>query len=257
MTRTERDPAMRLAVLSDLHANLPALEAVLADARRRGADRFLCLGDIVGCGPQPEECVRLIRDIGAVTVLGNHDAWALRPAARMPRDAPPAEPPGLRPAGPMLKPASRAWLRRLPHVAQAHGVALVHGSFCRPEQWPYLDSAAAARASFARQLARVAFFGHTHAPGLWEEGGDRFITPEPGREIRLGTERRCALNPGSVGNPRTPPHATDPRAQYLIFDTDRLGVTFHRVAYDVAACVAAMRAVGLPEEMLNRVELGY
>lgn len=248
---------MKLAVLSDIHANLPALEAVLAGARRRGAEQYLCLGDIVGYGPQPEECARLIRRLGAVTVLGNHDAWAVRPVALSRLEVSPTVVPGLRHARDCLTPPTCAWLRRRPYTALAWGVAAVHGSFHRPEKWPYLNEAVAARASFQRQPLPVAFFGHTHEPGYWQEGGDRFITPPPGRETRLGMDRRYALNPGSVGNPRTPSHEADPRAQYLLFDTATLGVSFCRVAYDVAACVAAMKAAGLPEEMISRVELGY
>lgn len=248
---------MKIAVLSDIHANLVALEAVVTDARHRGATRFVCLGDIVGYGPRPAECVQSIRRLDARTVIGNHDAWSVRPVAWSRLAVSPTAIEGLRHARAQLSPHERAWLRQLPFIAHLENFALVHGSFHRPERWPCLASAADARSSFRQQPSRIAFFGHTHTPGFWEENGGRFIEPPPGRPIRLAAHNRYALNPGSVGNPRTPAHAADPRAQYLLFDTERLAVTFHRVAYDVAACVAAMRAAGLPEEMISRVELGY
>ena len=181
---------MKLAVLSDIHANLSALEAVLADACRRGAEKFLCLGDIVGYGPQPEECVRLIRRLSAVTVLGNHDAWAVCPVALSRLEVSPTVVPGLRHTRDCLMPSTRVWLRRRPYTAQAWGVAAVHGSFHRPEEWLYLTDAVAARTSFQWQRLRVAFFGHTHESGYWQEGGYRLITPPPGRKIRLWADRR-------------------------------------------------------------------
>jgi len=248
---------MTIAVIADIHANLHALEAVLKDARQRGAERFLCLGDIVGYGAQPEECVQLIRSIDAATVLGNHDAWALRPEALAVFAVSSPVTPGLEHSRLRLSTASKRWLQHRPYTVQEWSVAGVHGGFYRPEKWPYLDSAGAARASFQRQPTTVAFFGHTHEPGYWQEGGDRLIKPTPNYALRLGTNRRYALNPGSVGNPRTPSREADPRAQYLLFDSDNFSVSFIRVAYDMRACITAMREAGLPEEMMSRVESGY
>ena len=136
---------MKLAVLADIHANLHALEAVLEDARKRGADKFLCLGDIVGYGAQPEECVRLIRTIGAPTVMGNHDAWAVRPVALSRLAVSPTMVPGLKLAMVQLTDDSKLWLRDLPYTVQNWGVSGVHGSFHRPQKWPFLDSPEAGR----------------------------------------------------------------------------------------------------------------
>jgi predicted phosphodiesterase len=248
---------MKLAVLSDIHANLNALEAVLEDARNRGAEKFLCLGDIVGYGPQPEECVQSIQSLGAPTVIGNHDAWAVRPVALSRLAVSPTTVPGLQLARLQLSDACKLWLRELPYTVQQWSVSGVHGSFHRPEKWSYLSSPEATRASLLRQPTAIAFFGHTHEPGFWSEGGERFITPTPNRPYRLGPDRRYVLNPGSVGNPRTPAHRSDPRAQYLLFDSDNLSVIFVRVDYDVQATIAAMKDAGLPDEMMSRMELGY
>ena len=256
-TQTEPVSRVKLGVISDIHANLPALKAVIRDARRHGVDRILCLGDIVGYGPQPAECVRAIRQVAATTVLGNHDAWAVRPVAWSRLAVSPTVIPGLKHARAELSSEEQAWLRQLPLVAHTEGMALVHGSFHRPALWPYLDDASAASASLSRQPSQVSFFGHTHEAGYWQEGRNQFITPALNRETRLRRHRRYAVNPGSVGNPRTPAHRADPRAQYLLFDTITLGVTFRRVAYDVTACVSALRTADLPEEMISRIELGY
>ncbi len=249
---------MKIAVLSDIHANLHAFEAVLKDARRRGADGFFCLGDIVGYGAQPEECVQLVRSIGAVTVKGNHDVWALQPVAMPPEETAPTAISGMDCTKRRSTKDSRDWLRQLPYTAQAWGVACTHGSFHQPEKWGYLDTPNEAAASFRRQPTRTAFYGHTHAAGFWQEGGDRFIPAQPKTcTFRLGPNFRYALNPGSVGNPRTPIHQPDPRAQYMIYDTDKFSATFIRVAYNIKACIAVMKAAGLSEEMMARMELGY
>jgi predicted phosphodiesterase len=256
-TRTEPTSHVKLGVISDIHANLSALEAVIQDARRHGVGRVVCLGDIVGYGPQPAECVRVVQQVAATVVMGNHDAWAVRPVAWSRLAVSPTVIPGLKHARTKLSSAERAWLRQLPLVACTDGVSLVHGSFHRPALWPYLDDAFTALASLSRQPSQMSFFGHTHEAGYWQEGRDQFITPALNREIRLRRDCRYALNPGSVGNPRTPSHRADPRAQYLLFDTVTLGVTFRRVAYDITACASALRAADLPEEMISRVELGY
>jgi diadenosine tetraphosphatase ApaH/serine/threonine PP2A family protein phosphatase len=157
-----------------------------------------------------------------------------------------------------LTDVSRNWLRQLPYTVQTLGVSCTHGSFHRPEKWGYLDTPNAAAASFQRQPTSIAFYGHTHTAGFWQEGGDRFIPAQPKTgTLRLGSNFRYALNPGSVGNPRTPIQKPDPRAQYLIYDTDKLSATFIRVAYNIKACIAVMKAAGLSEEIIGRVELGY
>jgi len=249
---------MKIAVLSDIHANLHALEAALKDARRRGAKQFLCLGDTVGYGAQPEECVQLVRSIGAVTVKGNHDAWVLQADAEPGVEAAPTVGLGLKHSRLKLSAESQHWLRGLPYSAQKWDVSAVHGTFYQPEKWGYLDSAQEAEISFFRQPTAIAFFGHTHTPGFWPEGVGRFTPALPDScTFKLGTNRRYALNPGSVGNPRTPIHKPDPRAQYMIFDTATRSATFIRIGYDIKACIAVMEAAGLSEEMMGRVELGY
>jgi len=249
---------MKIAILADIHANLHAFEAVLKDARRRGAENFLCLGDIVGYGAQPEECVKLVQSIGAATVKGNHDVWAVQPTAISSEETASTAISGMDYTKRQLTTTSLNWLEGLPCTVQAWGVSGVHGSFHRPEKWGYLDTPNGAAASFRRQPTSIAFYGHTHTPGFWQEGGDRFISAQPKIcSFRLGPNFRYALNPGSVGNPRTPIQNPDPRAQYLVFDTDNLSATFIRVAYNIKACIAAIKAAGLSDEMMGRVELGY
>jgi predicted phosphodiesterase len=221
---------MKLAVLSDIHSNLAALEAVLKDAHERAAEKFLCLGDILGSGLKQEECVQRIQSFDAPTVIGNRDMYAVDLFAQFPMAASSMNDPGFKHAGLPLTNSSIRWLRDLPYTVRLWGVSGVHSSFHCPEKWTYLDCPDAARASIQRQPTAIAFFGHTHEQGFWPEDAGRFIAPTPNCLQRLDPNRRYAINPGSVGKPRTPSDKPDPRAQYLIFDGDTLSVTFIRVA---------------------------
>jgi diadenosine tetraphosphatase ApaH/serine/threonine PP2A family protein phosphatase len=240
---------VRYAVLSDVHANLEALEAVLTDAAPR-ADGVLCLGDVVGYGADPEACVELLATRGQVLVAGNHEhgvaglldldwfnPWA-RTAAEWTRER--------------LDDAHRAWLGALPLTAEVGDATLVHASPDRPDEWEYLMSAEDGFAVFGAFATRLCFVGHSHLPGVWSLGssGPAF---EPGSvEIALEAGRRYLVNVGSVGQPRD----RDPRAAYALWDLDRGVVAIRRVAYDVGAALAKILASGLPRFLADRLALG-
>ena len=239
---------MRIAVLSDIHANLPALDAVLADAG--SLDGTWHLGDVVGYGPDPDGVVARLRDIGAVGVRGNHDAAAgggseidwFNPDARRAME-------WTRTA---INAASLAWLRALPERRTLEGCELVHGSPREP-LWEYVTSSSIARDSLAVLSEPIGLHGHTHVPvAFLEDGNDveRF-SPRDGSTLDL-RGRRALVNPGSVGQPRD----GDPRASYLVLDTATASVAWHRVAYDIEPVQAAMRAAGLPGFLVSRLSIG-
>lgn len=238
---------MRIAVLSDIHSNLVALDAVLAHA---GAiDGAWVLGDVVGYGPHPDAVVERLREIGAIGVLGNHDAAALggpeidwfnpdaRAAAAWTRDT--------------IDERTRAWLTALPHTTIERGIGLVHGSPRDPLR-EYIADAEVAGENLAELTVPVGLHGHTHIPAAWLETGSRVVLEEPGDGAAVTfADRRGLLNPGSVGQPRD----GDPRAAYAILDVAAATMTWHRVAYAIAEVQAAMRVVGLPIRLIER--LGY
>lgn len=239
---------MRIAVLSDIHANLPALDAVLSDAGE--VDAVWHLGDVVGYGPDPDGVVDRLRSVGAVGVRGNHDAAAcggseidwFNPDARRAME-------WTRTA---IGPATLAWLTALPERASIDGADLVHGSPREPI-WEYVTSAAVARANIALLAASIGLHGHTHVPVAWLEDGGRIELIRAARGSRLELAgRRALVNPGSVGQPRD----GDPDASYAILDPDAGVVSWHRVPYDVAAVQGAMRVAGLPPSLSARLALG-
>jgi diadenosine tetraphosphatase ApaH/serine/threonine PP2A family protein phosphatase len=239
---------MRIAVLSDIHANLPALEAVLAALGP--VDAVWQLGDVVGYGPHPDGVVARLREIGATGVRGNHDAAALgaldmewfSPAARR----------AVEWTARRISPETRAWLAGLPERAELGEMTLVHGS-PRDPTWEYVTVEPDARANLAAFATPYCLYGHTHVPAAWREKGGRAerLGPSDGSALALDG-RRLLLNPGSVGQPRD----GDPRASALVLDTQARRITWHRVAYPIGAVQAAMRAAGLPSRLVERLELG-
>ncbi len=219
---------MRVAILSDVHANLPALEAVIADAREHSATHLICLGDIVGYGPQPVETLRRIREVSNATVMGNHDAAAcgllspenFNPFAKMTAER----------AALALSEEDKAWLRDLPYIIESKSIAGVHGDFCEPESFLYLDSREDAELCFrAMPEHKLLFVGHTHIQCLFvqEEGGN--VRKLPPQDLSLRQGCRYVINPGSVGFPRGDKLTAD----YVLFDTLTRRLLFRSLSYDL------------------------
>lgn len=239
---------MRILVVSDVHSNLRALDAVLDAAGT--VDATWHLGDIVGYGPDPDAVVARLREIGATGVRGNHDSAALggpeielfnvdaRRAAEWTKA--------------VIAPDTRTWLTAQPLRSQSGRYTLVHGS-PRDPTWEYIMTAAAARANLALLETRYGLFGHTHLPAIHldEDGTLQSATPRDRQTIALD-DRPALLNPGSVGQPRD----GDPRAAFLVLDTARNQARWGRVTYDIAGTQAAMRRVGLPERLVARLDYG-
>lgn len=250
---------MRLALLSDIHANLRALEACLAHARTQGATHFALLGDLVGYGPEPGAVVdraMALAQAGAIVLQGNHDQLAVHGEA----GATIAHL-GARWTHDRLSVLQRAFLEGLPLTATLGALHFVHATADDPGAWHYIRTAHQAQRSLDAATRepgiRRVFGGHVHAQCLWYAGrrGDLLpFTPTPGVPIALAPHRRWLATIGSVGQPRD----GDPRAGYALWDgapdpggADRL--TFHRVPYDHAAAAEAVRRGGLPETFARRL----
>jgi len=240
---------MRVAVLSDIHGNLPALDAVLAALAPY--DVVWQLGDVVGYGPQPDEVVARLSEIGARGVRGNHDAAAIGALSTdaFNDDARAA----VEWTSARIGPSTRDWLRALPERSTEGDFTLVHGS-PRDPVWEYLFSSAVARANLGAFETQHCLVGHTHIPLVFREddGHVEMLSPSDGSGLELDA-RRVILNPGSVGQPRD----GDPRACGMLLDTDEGSVEWRRVAYPVEAVQSLMAAVDLPVRLAERLTFGW
>ena len=244
---------MRIAVLSDIHANLAALDAVRADLPP--ADQVWVLGDIVGYGPQPNEVIAALQEMGARSVLGNHDGAAIGTV-----DAGQFNPDARRAiewTATVIDDNSRAYLAALPEVRRDGDMTAVHGS-PRDPIWEYITSPGIAAANFAHFDTRLCLFGHTHLPSVFRlvDDGIEPIIGLPGEHVELGDDR-ALLNPGSVGQPRD----GLPDAAYAVVDVDEASgataaVSFRRVRYDIERTQRAMRDVDLPARLVERLTYG-
>lgn len=256
---------MKLAFLSDIHANLQALEACLYHARAQGAEQFAFLGDFVGYGGNPVEVLERIQTLvaaGAYAVKGNHDEMAVH------------VPPSTGNMGAStaawthasLRAEQKGFLDQLPMSLAIDNILLVHASADNPEKWRYVTDERSASASLdaawipsnggaAPSPAQWVFGGHVHQQSLYYKGlsgGLMPFTPTPGVLIPVPKHRRWLATVGSVGQPRD----GNADAMYAIFDTQRHTLAFHRVGYDHESAAAAIRRAGLPAFFADRLETG-
>lgn len=245
---------MRLAILSDIHANREAFSAVMDDMAQRGCDRLVILGDVVGYGPDPVWCLQRVRALqaeGAVVLQGNHDAAietgtaGMNPVARAALDWTRAQ----------LDPQARAWLAGLPLTAEVEGITLAHASPAAPATWPYVLTAEDAAPAFAATPARLILVGHVHVPLLVSQdraGLCKGFRPRPGQPQPLLPSRRWLAVVGSVGQPRD----GDAAAGYATLDTDRAELTFRKVPYDSLPTLEKLGDADLPRALAIRLLTG-
>ena len=245
---------MRLALLTDIHANREALSAVLADLAQRQVDRVVILGDVVGYGPDPVWCtdkVRALVDAGAICIKGNHDHAvgveddALNITARR----------AINWTRPLLSDAQKSFLSNLPMTARIEDLLFVHASANTPEDWIYVSSESRALGSFRSSDARLIFCGHVHVPALMSHdiaGTVRAQRFPMGMPVPLIRSRRWLAVVGAVGQPRD----RNPAASYAIYDSAANELTFRKVPYPVAATALKVRAAGLPESLALRLLSG-
>ena len=248
---------MRILVLSDLHANFAALSSAL-DAAKGRWDRVVCLGDVVGYGPDPNEVTSKIRELRARTIRGNHDKAAtdlmatddFNPIAKAAVDWTRAQ----------LSPDNLKWLAELPAgPLETEGIVLVHGALQDEDE--YVFTPAQALEGLLDSTAAVTFFGHTHHQGgfAYENSNNNLevlhIRPRPSElfaPLRTEAGWRYLLNPGSIGQPRD----GDPRAGFAIADLEHHIVEFWRVPYDITVVQTRMRSARLPEPLVQRLNVG-
>ena len=212
--------------MSDIHANLPALHAVLRDAETCGAGDLLCLGDLVGYGTQPGECVRLIRERAKVCLRGNHDEYCSCSADEVGDGFAPRAAEMIDWTRSQMSAEDRAWLGRLPLTAVVDGFQIVHATLDQPQRWGYVFDKLAASSNFAHQKARVCFYGHTHVPVAFVR--DSVVRGGTFNQFKVESDRQYFINVGSVGQPRD----GDARAAYVLYDTGASSVELRRVDYD-------------------------
>ncbi len=242
---------MKVLIISDIHGNRTALEAVLEDAN--AVDAVWCLGDIIGYGPDPNDCVSIIRDLpNLICLRGNHDSAVIgltenvkfnHSAQRV-----------LEWTAEQLNPVHRQYLQSLSPQVEVDDVTLAHAS-PRDPIWEYIMDVYTATANFDYFMTPYCFVGHSHLPVMYYmKNGKELATVNfvfPGEQTRL--PNKTIVNPGSVGQPRD----HDPRAAYTIFDTEEKTWAQHRVSYDIADVQERMELAGLPDEYIQRLVLGW
>ena len=237
----------KYAVLGDIHGNWEALSAVLEDAAAQGVMHYVCVGDLVGYNANPAECLKQLRDLGAISVRGNHDHYCshaedvcdvhLLAVVDWTRH--------------QLSEADATYLRDLRMVHTVGGFTLVHSTLDMPEKWGYVFDELGAESNFSYQSASVCFHGHTHQPVVFEKAGGEVSRPSASKTmITLG--KKYFISVGSVGQPRD----GDPRASYAIYDVAAREVELRRVPYDIAKAQKKILAAGLPERLAMRLTLG-
>lgn len=245
---------MRVALVSDVHGNLQALDAALQHASGEGIEAVWCMGDMVGYGAQPNEVIARLREVDARCVIGNHDAAALdlidtdlfNPTAAVSAEW----------TKEVLSPESLEFLAAKAETEVAGDWSFVHGTFDDP-LWEYLTHESNANSHFDAAKSRLSLVGHTHLPlVIWrdEQGRVGGRQPKRGEVIELNTwdGHQICVNPGGVGQPRD----GDPTAPYAILDTAKNEVRFHRVSYDIAEAQRHIREAGLPDALADRLEDG-
>jgi diadenosine tetraphosphatase ApaH/serine/threonine PP2A family protein phosphatase len=239
---------MRIAIFGDIHANLEALQAVLADAGEQGCAAHACVGDIVGYNADPAACIELVRELGCPIVKGNHDDDA-------------AGDHGLETMNPVASTAlewtrrrlgaeDREWLRKLRMVRQVHEFTLVHSTLDQPAHWNYVTNRFEAMSNFSYQFTQVCFHGHTHVPKVYVKSTR--VGEIPPDDVVIQPAVKYFINVGSVGQPRD----GDWRACYVVYDTDERRLMFRRVEYDIERTQRKVLDAGLPGMLAERLEEG-
>lgn len=240
---------MRFAIFSDLHANLEAFEAVLADANAKECTHFVCLGDLVGYNANPAECVKLVREMDCPVVKGNHDEQAALVASSHGFNELAEQ--ALSWTRRQLSEEDRQWLADLRLTRQVRDFTIVHATLDTPGEWGYIFNTLDAAASFTYQHTDLCFFGHTHVAGAFvkSDGGVKRVRAD---QLTIEPAKKYFINAGSVGQPRD----GDPRAAYCIYDTERNIVEQRRLKYDLPAAQKKIIQAGLPRLLAERLELG-
>ncbi len=240
---------MRIAIISDIHANLEALEAVMLDISGKKCDRIICLGDIVGYGPNPGDCIRLLSEAGIPCIKGNHDEACASDVFPYRMNAMASS--AVVWTQSKLSKIEKLWLSNLPFTMELPEMFFVHASPHDPDHWAYILDTYEARRAFGAFNGIICFVGHTHEPVAWTQTGE-VIDPERYDRLHLEQGKRYLVNVGSVGQPRD----RDPRAAYVIYDTEEAFVELQRLPYNIETTQDKILEAGLPLALAQRLELG-
>jgi predicted phosphodiesterase len=239
---------MRFAVLSDIHANLEAFDAVMADARENKCTDFVCLGDVVGYNANPHECVERVREMDCPIVKGNHDEQAS--LFESSRDFNEIAEAAIQWTRDQLTEEDKEWLRGLKLQRQVRDFTIVHATLDTPAQWGYVFNNLDAAASFTYQHTTVCFFGHTHVPMAFiRDDGVRRVRLD---QLRIEATKKYFINTGSVGQPRD----GDWRAAYCVYNIESNSVEQRRVKYDLDTAQKKIIEAGLPRLLAERLAVG-
>jgi diadenosine tetraphosphatase ApaH/serine/threonine PP2A family protein phosphatase len=239
---------VKIAIFGDIHGNLEALEAVLAECRSIGIDLYLCLGDVVGYGANPNECVELVRSLGALVVCGNHD-HAVIGAQNLNYFNAHAKEAAIWTAR-QLSDDSKQWLKSLSLVAHLPDFSIIHGSLHSPELFNYVQTIKDADYNFRQMDTPLMFLGHSHYPLAFFDTTPMTYTLDP--VIPLDPGIKTVINAGSVGQPRD----ENPRSCFAVYDTAAAKVELVRVEYDIDKAAEKILAAGLPQSLALRLSLG-
>jgi predicted phosphodiesterase len=241
---------MKYAIISDIHGNLEALKSVIAEIDRIGVDSILCLGDVVGYGPNPNECVDIIKDTAEITLAGNHDYAPLgkidvsyfNPWARSAIEWTAEE----------LSDSSIEFLLSLPLKIELDGFTIVHATPYKPEEWNYIVTIGDAVQNFNEFATQICFIGHSHVPMIvFLNGSDDYRVANE-NPLQIESKKRYIINVGSVGQPRD----LNPQAAFAVLDNEQNTYELFRVEYDLAQTQDKILATDLPEFLAERLKLG-
>lgn len=239
---------MKYAVIADIHSNLEALEVVLADAKAQQCTHYCCIGDVVGYGANPRECLEIVRSMGMPCVKGNHDEYCSMDETLEGFNPHAAE--AVQWTRQQLSPEDRQWLRDLKYVRLVASFSMVHATLDVPQRWGYVFDKLAAAASFTYQNTGVCFFGHTHVPVAFIR--DSMVRGGTYSKFKVEPGRKYFVNVGSVGQPRD----LNPKAAYVIYDLDEQTIELRRLDYDIAKAQQKILDAGLPPRLAERLSHG-
>ncbi len=240
---------MKYAILGDIHSNLEALQTVLAHTKAQNCTHYVSLGDVVGYGPNPKECLDIIRALDCPVIMGNHDEYCASVLELTGFNPMAAE--AIKWTRDQLTEEDREWLRALKYSRIVESFIIVHATLDLPEKWAYVFDKLAAAASMNYQRTPVCFNGHTHVPVA-------FIRTPTGvqggmyTKIKIEVGRKYFINAGSIGQPRD----RNPGAAYATYDLPNNQIELHRVEYDYRITQEKIRAAGLPQSLADRLEYG-
>ena len=239
---------MRYAVIADIHANLEALEVVLADTKEQKCTHYCCVGDVVGYNANPKECLEIVRSMGMPVVKGNHDEYCSSEDDLEGFNPHAAE--AVNWTRRQLSKEDRQWLRDLKYVRLVASFSMVHATLDGPQRWGYVFDKLAAAASFTYQNTAVCFFGHTHVPVAFVR--DSMVRGGTYSKFRVEPGKKYFVNVGAVGQPRD----GNPKSGYVVYDLTEGTIELRRLDYDIPKAQKKIMEAGLPPRLADRLALG-